>query len=168
MKSIENLIADNEGNHLMVALDFYDEDYKLNVLQIPTEFGDMEVVDINIAKRDLEMPLHYRAFGHMSQWLVEQFMLHGDAVFTFICSIDPLDSRHGNLAPEKYRWNLFDSLYRRACSLNPGLHDVLIQDIVIGPDGYQSFGRVFFRDRHAPIIHIVIDHLKEKQDLYYE
>ncbi len=34
--------------------------------------------------------------------------------------------------------------------------------ILVGPDGYQTYARVFYRDRHAPVIHLVIDHLKDK------
>lgn len=41
MEREETLISDNEGNHLLVALDFYDEDYKFAVLNIPSEFADI-------------------------------------------------------------------------------------------------------------------------------
>lgn len=33
MDSIENTFSDNEGNHLMVALDFCDDDYKTGLLE---------------------------------------------------------------------------------------------------------------------------------------
>jgi len=48
MKSIENTFSDKEGNHLMVALDFCDDDYKQNTLNIPEEFSDVDIVDINL------------------------------------------------------------------------------------------------------------------------
>lgn len=50
MDSLENLISDNEGNHLLVALDFYDDEYKMRYLHIPEEFAEVEVADISIEK----------------------------------------------------------------------------------------------------------------------
>ena len=78
MDSLENLISDNEGNHLLVALDFYDEEYKMRYLQIPAEFAEVEVADISIEKNDLDSPLSYRAFSRLICWLLHQFDAHPD------------------------------------------------------------------------------------------
>lgn len=160
MESLEIVIPDNEGNHLVVALDFYDERYEISTLHIPAEYSDIEIADISISKLDLDTPISIRAFDELSRWLIRQFDLHDNAVFTFICSIDPLETNH-SILPEEYRWRLFDKLYRRAC-VNYGLR-VNVQDVVIGPDGFRSGARAFYRDRQSPIIHLVVDHLKEKQ-----
>lgn len=37
---------------------------------------------------------------------------------------------------------------------------------MVGPDDYITYGRAFFRAKHAPIIHIVCAHLQEKQRQY--
>ena len=94
METIETLIPDNEGNHLVVVLYFYDDE-------------------------------------------------------------DKEDS------PELYRWSLFDSLYKR---YSEHLENIGIRhkDIIVGPNGFQTFARVFYRDKHASIIHFVTSHLNEK------
>lgn len=71
MDSIENTFSDNEGNHLMVALDFCDDDYKQDSLNIPTEYSDVEIVDIGIEKVYLEKPINPIVFFQMSSWLLE-------------------------------------------------------------------------------------------------
>lgn len=122
MESIEQTFSDNKGNHLLVALYFYDNDYKQTSLHIPDEY----------------------------------------AVFSFICSTEDLATNHPDQSPQSYRWNLFDRLYRRMAQKA----EINTQDVIVGPDGYQSFGRAFYRDRHASIIHIVAAYLQEKQNQY--
>lgn len=156
----EQIFSDNEGNHLMVALDFYDNRYKQTTLYIPEEYSDIEIVDISISKVYVDRPIHYSVFMRLSSWLMEMFDKYPDAIFTYICSTDELETNHNNLAPQMYRWRLFDMLYKRSC-LRHGR--VNIQDILIGPEGYQSSGRAFYRDKHSPIVHIVTAHLQEKQ-----
>lgn len=162
MESIERTFSDNEGNHLLVALCFCDDDYKRDTLHVPEEFLDIEIVDIETTKAYVDKPIHYGVFFKMSSWLIEQFDVHRDAIFTFICSIDELETNHPGDLPQTYRWNLFDRLYQRY-SEKAGVN---VQDVVIGPEGFRSFGRAFYRDCHAPIIHIVTAYLQEKQMLY--
>lgn len=38
MESVETLIPDNEGNHLVVALNFYEDSQKADTFQLPREF----------------------------------------------------------------------------------------------------------------------------------
>lgn len=161
MESIEHIFSDNKGNHLMVALNFYDNNEKIDTLKIPSEFADIEIADINIEKVELNEPLHYGAFAAMNKWLFEQFVQHPNAVFSFICSLDELDTNHDNMRPERYRWNLFDALFKRFISQNNHT-DIKTQDVIFGPKEYLSYTRTFYRDKHAPIIHIVSAYLKEK------
>ena len=62
MDSIEILIPDKEGNHLVVALSFYDDIMKTGSLQIPEEFSELDIADISINKIDIDQPLNIRAF----------------------------------------------------------------------------------------------------------
>lgn len=161
MESVETLIPDNEGNHLVVALSFYEDCQKTHTFQIPSEFTDLDIADIAIEKLDLHKPLGIRAFYRMCDWLIEQFGQFPNAVFSFICSTDPLETNHSDIGPERYRWNLFEAFYQRnfdrLCRLG-----IESKDIIVGPDGYQTFARVFYRMSHAPVIHLVIAHLNSK------
>lgn len=161
MESVEILIPDNEGNHLVVVLNFYEDNQKTCTFQIPPEFTELEIADIAIEKLDLYQPLGLRAFYKMCQWLIEQFVHFPNAVFSFICSTDPLDTNHRSLAPEQYRWNLFEYFYQHNIDKLKEL-SIESKDIIVGPDGYQSFARVFYRTSHAPIIHLVVAHLENK------
>lgn len=143
----------------MVTLYFYDDYDKRTTFCIPEEFAAIDIIDINIAKVFLDKPIGPSAFFRMSSWLLQQFDKHEDAVFTFICSTEELDTNHPDKLPQDYRWELFNRLYARiAESVN-----INVQDVVVGPDGFQSFGRAFYRDKHAPIIHFVASYLKGKQ-----
>ncbi len=161
MESIETLIPDNEGNHLVVVLCFYDNIEKLDTFQIPQEFIELDIADISINKINLEKPLHLRAFNKMCQWLIDQFIIFPNSVFSFICSTDSLDTNHSDIASEQYRWNLFEFFFQRnfAKLAEMGIDS---KDIIVGPEGYQTFARVFYRIKHAPIIHLVINHLESK------
>ena len=161
MESIETLIPDNEGNHLVVVLNFYEDSQKTDTFQIPYEFSNLEIADIAIEKLNLDSTLSIRAFHRMCQQLIEQFTQFPNAVFSFICSTDPLETNHTKIGPERYRWNLFEVFYKRniakLCELG-----IESKDLVVGPDGYQTFARVFYRMCHAPVIHLVIAHLNSK------
>lgn len=161
MESIETLIPDNEGNHLVVVLNFYDDSQKTDTFLIPPEFAQLEIADIAIEKLNLDQPLRLRAFHRMCQWLTEQFILFPNAVFSFICSTSPLETNHKDITPEQYRWNLFEYFYQHNINrlIKLGIES---KDIIVGPDGYQSFARVFYRTSHAPVIHLVIAHLENK------
>lgn len=160
MESVETLIPDNEGNHLVVVLNFYDNNQKTDTFQIPSEFTGLEIADIAIEKLYLDRPLGLRAFYKMCQWLTEQLLQFPNAMFSFICSTDPLETNH-QIAAEQYRWNLFEFFYQRnKAKLNE--HGIESKDIIVGPDGCQTFARVFYRTSHASIIHIVIAHLTDK------
>lgn len=87
METVETLIPDNEGNHLVVALSFYDDSQKTDTFQIPQEFTGLEIADISIEKLDLDLPLGIRAFYKMCGWLIKQFMQFPNAVFSFILSV---------------------------------------------------------------------------------
>lgn len=161
MESVETLIPDNEGNHLVVVLNFYEDSQKSDTFQIPPEFTELDIADISIEKLNLDQPLGLRAFYKMCQWLIEQFLQFPNAVFSFICSTDPLETNHNKIAPEQYRWDLFEIFYQRNID-KLGKLGIESKDIIIGPDGYQSFARVFYRTSHAPIIYLVTDHLDSK------
>lgn len=162
MESIEQTFFDNEGNHLLVALCFCDDEYKRQSLQIPEEYASVDVIDIEITKLHVDKPIHFGVFFRMSSWLLQQFDEHRNAIFTFICSTDDLNTNHSKTLPQEYRWRIFDKLYQRV-KANANMN---VQDIIIGPKDYQSFGRAFYRDEHSPIIHIVASFLQEKQLLY--
>lgn len=161
MKSVEILIPDNEGNHLVVVLNFYEDNQKTDTFRIPPEFTELEIADIAIEKLYLDQPLGLRAFHRMCQWLIEQFLQFSNAVFSFICSTEPLETNHRSIAPEKYRWDLFEYFYRHNLDRLKKL-GIESKDIIVGPDGYQSFARVLYRTSHAPIIHLVVAHLENK------
>lgn len=161
MGSVETLIPDNEGNHLVVVLNFYDDGQKIDTFQIPSEFTNLEIADIAIEKLYLDHPLGLSAFNRMCQWLIEQFLQFPNTVFSFICSTDSLETNHRNIAPEQYRWDLFEYFYQHNIDKLKIL-GIESKNIIVGPDGYQSFARVFYRRSHAPIIHLVISHLENK------
>jgi len=161
MEPIEILIPDNEGNHLVVALSFYEDNEKFETFHIPQEFVELEIADISISKLNENQPLGSSAFFQMCQWLIDKFQQFPNAVFSFICSTDELATNHPNINPEQYRWNLFEFYYKRNLAK---LKDMGIEskDIIVGPEGYQTFAKVFYRICHAPIIHLVENHLSNK------
>lgn len=161
MESVETLIPDNEGNHLVVVLNFYADSQKTDTFQIPSEFTELEIADLAIEKLYLDRALGLRAFYKMCQWLIEQFVQFPNAVFSFICSTDPLETNHRSIAPELYRWNLFEYFYQHNIDRLNKL-GIESKDIIVGPEGYQSFSRVFYRTSHAPVIHLVTAHLENK------
>lgn len=161
MATIETLIPDDEGNHLVVVLYFYDDIDKTATFQIPQEFSDLDIADININKLDLEKPLGLRAFFRMCRWLIAQFEMFPDSVFSFICSTDELETKRKDFRPELYRWNLFECLYSRFIPRLSAL-GVKSKDITVGPSGFQTYAKVFYRQKHAAIIHLVSEHLENK------
>lgn len=161
MDSVETLIPDNEDNYLVVVLAFYDDNQKIGTFQIPHEFAELDIADIAINKLNLDKPLGYSAFVKMCRWLIDQFQMFPNSVFSFVCSTDDLFTNHEGISPKQYRWNLFECFYLRNLSKLKEL-EIESKDIIVGPEGYQSFARVFYRSGHAPIIHLVIDHLCHK------
>ena len=113
MEPLETLISDNEGNHLVVVLSFYEEDQKTDTFRIPIEFTNLEIADISIQKLYLNKSLGLRAFYKLCDWMIEQFLQFPNTVFSFICSTDPLITNHHTITPSLYRWKLFESLYYR-------------------------------------------------------
>lgn len=158
METIENIFSDHKGNHLLVALDFYDFNYKRDILSIPEEFCDIDIVDINIGKAFVDKPIHYSVFITMSTWLMNEFEKNPNAIFSYICSTDELPTNHSDLKPYIYRWTLFNQLFKRI----KNKIDVNILDVIVGEDEYQSFARAFYRDRQAPILHLISSHLQNK------
>lgn len=161
MESIEILIPDKKGNHLVVVLSFYDEIMKTLAFQIPEEFGSLDIADISINKLDMRKPLNIRAFFKMCDWIIDKFILYPNAVFSYICSTDSLENNHPDLSSEEYRWNLFEFFFQRNISKLNAL-GVTSQDIVVGPEGYRTFAKVLYRNAQAPIIHLVIARLSDK------
>lgn len=104
MDSIENTFSDKQGNHLLVALYFFDKEHKSDSLNIPEEYNDVDIIDINITKEFVDKPIHFSVFLKMCGWLLEEFSNRPDAVFTFICSTDDLDTNHHDLLPQQFRW----------------------------------------------------------------
>ncbi|MDE5750327.1 MAG: hypothetical protein K2H87_06130 [Duncaniella sp.] len=164
MESIETLIPDDEGNYLVVVLYFYDERDKSHTFQIPEELSELEIADININKLDIDRPLHFRAFYRMCRWLIEQFMLFPNAVFSYICSTDTLETRHGDIEPERFRWQLFETLFGRYSNHLSDL-SILNKELMVGPEGFQTYAKVFYRSKHSPVINIVISHLTNKYQI---
>lgn len=70
----------------MVALDFCDDQYKLLALNIPEDFVDIEIYEISIEKYYLDRGIHFSVFFKMGAWLEEQFNLHPNAIFTYVCA----------------------------------------------------------------------------------
>ncbi len=161
MDTVGTLIPVSEGNHFMVVLSFYDDVQKYDTFQLPVEYITLEIADISIEKIDLDRPIHLRAFIQMRRWLIEQFLLFPNSVFSYICSIDPLETNHGAFSPEFYRWKLFEALFLRIAD-TLGELGILTQDIIVGPPGYQTFAKVFYRSAHSPVIHLVVSHLNSK------
>lgn len=159
MKSVEQVFSDNRGNHILVALYFYDKDYKQAVLNIPEEYADINVIDINITKARLDKPINPAALFKMSRWLLQQFDKYENAIFPFICSTDDLSTNHPDKSPQVYRWELFDKLYM-CVARNAGIN---VQDVIVGAEGFQSLGRAFYRDKHTTIIKFVAEYLQDKQ-----
>lgn len=95
----------------------------------------------------------------MSNWLFEQLVIYSNAIFWFICSTGELKNNHPNLTPALYRWNLFEYFYRRN---NYKLNKIGIEskEIIVGPEGNETFIRVFYRARHSPVIHIVTSNIE--------
>lgn len=162
MESIEKIFSDKGGNHLLVALYFYDADYKQNVLNIPEEYSNIRIIDIDITKVHVDSPINPTVFFKMSDWLLKLFEEMEDTVFSFICSTEDLATNHDILQPQTYRWNLFDRLYQRKKSNK----DIKIQDIIIGPEEYRTYGRAFYHENQSPIIHLITSYLEEKQQIY--
>lgn len=163
---VSKSFPDNKGNHLLVALYFYGRRYKEEVLNIPSEYSATEIADISIEKADMDRGLAYTAFVAMNQWLLERIREHPNAVFTFICSTDPFENNSGEeikdgAEAQDYRWRLFNRLYDRVSAIHKDLK-LNIQDIVVGPEGYESHARAFYPDIHQPIIHIITANLTEK------
>ncbi len=98
----------------------------------------------------------------MSSWLLQEFEKYDDAIFTFICSTEDLNTNHPDILPQEFRWTLFDKLYKRLC----GNSKINTQDVEVGPEGYKSLGRAFYRSSHAPIINLVFSYLQEKHQQY--
>ena len=162
MDPIKHTFSDKEGNHLLVALYFCDEEYKRDSLHIPEEYWCIKVIDISITKAEVERPIHFSAFFKMSSWLLQEFEKHDDAIFTFICSTEELKTNHPTFLPQEFRWELFDKLYRRQSNTS----QINVQDVVVGPEGDQSLSRAFYREKHAAIINVIVAYLEEKQQLY--
>lgn len=55
MDSIETLIPDHGGNHLVVVLCFYDDTDKVSSFQIPEELTDLDIADISISKLEVKV-----------------------------------------------------------------------------------------------------------------
>lgn len=161
MESIETLIPDNEGNHLVVVLYFYDDKDKSDTFQIPDGFSDLDIADISIRKLNLDRPLALGALYRMCSWLLGQLKLFPNAVFSFLCSLDPLETHHNDLPPEQYRWLLFERLCQRY-QLQLENAGINTQKLIVGPEGFQTYAKVFYRDRHSSIIHLVVSHLTNK------
>ena len=154
--SIKTTFSDNEGNHLLVALDFYTDYYKQQTLHIPEEYCYIEIAEISITKFDVDKPIHPAVFFKMSTWLLSQFQDLHNVVFTYICSTDELTTNHAHHNSQTYRMNLFDSLLQRKCLPNT----IKYQDVVIEMDGEnETYGRAFYTDMQAPIIYIICDYL---------
>lgn len=161
MITIENLISDNKDNHLVVVISFYDNIDKTNIFQIPEEFKNIEIADINIRKLDLNIPIGLSAFLQLSNWILKQFLLFPNAIFTYICSTQTLHTRHSDIPSEKFRWLLFETLHNRMKTALE-CHHINCKDIIVGPEGYETYAKIYYRNRHAPLVHIVTDTLLNK------
>lgn len=41
--------------------------------------------------------------------------------------------------------------------------EINVQDVIVGAEGFQSFGRAFYRNKHTTIINFVTEYLQDKQ-----
>lgn len=41
-------------------------------------------------------------------------------------------------------------------------HNIHTQNIIVGPTDYETYAKIFYRQQHAPIVHIVTDTLLNK------
>ncbi|MDE7389048.1 MAG: hypothetical protein K2M97_07355 [Muribaculaceae bacterium] len=153
MESVETLIPDNQGNHLVVALNFCDDIVRDGIAQIPSEFCEFEIADISIRKLYLDKPLNIRAFFKMCNWLMEQLTIFSNTIFWFICSTEELATNHSEMTSAQYRWQLFDLFYHRNITelRNMGIES---KEIIVGSEN-KTYMRVFYRMCHAPVIHVV-------------
>ena len=141
----------------MVALDFCDDQYKLLALNIPEEFANVEICEISIEKYYLDKGIHFSAFFKMGTWLLEQFNLHPNAIFTYVCALGDLQTNHSAYRPQFYRWKLFNTIQNRL-----KFDGVLVQDVVIGEGDNCIYAKAFYRDCHRPIIHLITTYLTDK------
>ena len=164
MNSIENLIPDQNGNYLVVVLYLYDDYDKKHSFQIPPEYQEVEIIDINIRKLKLDNPIGVGAFFKLADWILTQFNTFKGTVFSYICSTEAIDSRHIELSPEEYRWKLFERLCdsKLAQIEEAGIRCI---DVTIGPEGYSSKARIFYKMPEAPIVNLVINHLENKYNV---
>lgn len=161
MESVENLIPDKKGNHVVVVLYFYDDNSKSKIFQIPSEFVDFEVADINIRKLELTKPVCHSTLFKLCRWLMDQLFIYKNTIFTYICSTEDLENNHDNMTPQEYRWNLFECLFNRY-KRELQEQGINTKQFIVGSESYQSKARIFYRDSQSPIIHIVESHLREK------
>ena len=159
MEIVETLIPDNEGNHLVVALNFCDDTVQEGLTQIPSEFGNFVIADISIKKLFEDRPLNPFALYKMCNWILEQLVTYSNAIFWFICSTGELKNNHPYMTSAQYRWNLFDYFYRRN---SDKLKELGIESnkIIVGTGHNETFIRVFYRMCHAPVIHIVTSNIE--------
>lgn len=161
MDRLENFIPDSKGNHLVVVLYLYDDDYKRQTLLIPDEFVGIDIADINIRKLDINAPIGLKAWFDMCNWLLDQAEMFTNMIFCYTCSIESLDNRHYELEPKEYRWNLFNALNNRY-SKRLEEKGINTQDIYIGDEEFGTYARIYYRSQHSPIIYLVTDHLLSK------
>lgn len=163
MESVETLIPDNKGNHLVVALNFCDDNIQDALTQVPQEFCNFVTADISIRKLFEDKPLNPSALYKMCDWIIEQSCTYTNAIFWFICSTKELKTNHSQITPAEYRWNLFEYFYQKNLLKLKAL-GIESQGLTVGSGAKTSFIRIFYRMQHAPIIHIVIANINAKHE----
>ncbi|MDE6449433.1 MAG: hypothetical protein K2L41_05055 [Muribaculaceae bacterium] len=163
MELLEFKIPDNKGNHLLVALNFYDSDQKNNIFKIPRKWSSVEIIEINITKEHVNKPIDVHVFFKLCRELLCIFNQHENAIMFYEVSFDELllNQRHSYLTPSDYRKKFFDTLKlwveKQGCGNN-----VLIIDTEVGPDGFVNHVRIFFRKKHLELVEQVTPYISGK------
>lgn len=163
MESLEFKIPDNKGNQLLVALYFYDENQKINECHIPEKWKSVDVIEINITKEKVELPIDFHVFFKLSDELLKIFYEYDNAIMFYEVSFDDLETseRHSHLQPSDYRNMLFNSLKERIEAQGRG-DGIYIIDTEVGPDGFINYVRIFFREKHLELVKGVAPYLEGK------
>lgn len=140
----------------MVALTFYDTDYKERILEIPQEYSHIKVVDIALEKAFKDRPIHFHVFLKLSYWLLKVFE-EDDMILTYICSTAELTNIY-EYTPQLYRKKLFDKLLERV----QRFRKVETIEVTIGTGEFATYGRVFYKLEHQPIIYLITSRLLNK------
>jgi hypothetical protein len=162
MQEITYRIPDKKGNQLLVALLAYDNQEKINELQIPEEFADVDIIEVSITKEYVDQPIEPVVFLRLTTLLLREFNKRHNAVFFYQVSFEEnLQQHHSNLRDVDYRASLFDLLQQRVQN-SVEAADILVCDSEVGVEEYSNPIRIYFRERHRSIVQCVAENVARK------